>query len=134
VKTELATGSLVDFNLYNEMKDNDDAALEAFFGSWSMGSDPDPSGLWANDAEWNYGRYVDEENDKLLKEALSEAAFDKDYRKKVYVDWQKYFNEELPALPLWENLDLYGINNRLQGVHINAVGFQTDVYKWHIVE
>ncbi|MGE7841921.1 oligopeptide ABC transporter substrate-binding protein [Lysinibacillus sp. NPDC093712] len=134
VKTELATGSLVEFNLYNEMKDNDDAALEAFFGSWSMGSDPDPSGLWANDAEWNYGRYVDEQNDKLLKEALSEAAFDKDYRKKVYVDWQKYFNEELPALPLWENLDLYGINNRLQGVHINAVGFQTDVYKWHIVE
>ena len=52
----------------------------------------------------------------------------------TYVEWQKYFNEELPALPLWENLDLYGINDRLQGVHVNAVGFQTDVYKWHIKE
>jgi len=32
VKTEQATGSLIEFNLYNDMKDNDDAALEAFFG------------------------------------------------------------------------------------------------------
>ncbi|MGE7672453.1 oligopeptide ABC transporter substrate-binding protein [Lysinibacillus sp. NPDC094403] len=134
VKTELATGTLIEFNLYNDMKDNDDAALEAFFGSWSTGSDPDPSGLWGNNAEWNYGRYVDAKNQKLLDEGLSVKAFDKDTRKKTYVEWQKYFNEELPALPLWENMDLYGINKRLQGVHINAVGFQTDVYKWYIKE
>ncbi|MBG9455107.1 peptide ABC transporter substrate-binding protein [Lysinibacillus sphaericus] len=134
VKTELATGTLIEFNLYNDMKDNDDAALEAFFGSWSTGADPDPSGLWGNDAEWNYGRYVDAKNQDLLEKGLNEEAFDKDKRMETYVEWQKYFNEELPALPLWENLDLYGINNRLQGVHINAVGFQTDVYKWHIKE
>ncbi|MGE7089967.1 oligopeptide ABC transporter substrate-binding protein [Lysinibacillus sp. NPDC048646] len=134
VKTELATGTLIEFNLYNEMKNNDDAALEAFFGSWSTGADPDPSGLWANDAEWNYGRWVDAENKRLLKEGLSEDAFEKEFRKNVYIEWQKYFNEEMPALPLWENLDLYGINNRLQGVHINAVGFQTDVHKWHVAE
>ncbi|MEY9978421.1 oligopeptide ABC transporter substrate-binding protein [Lysinibacillus sp. RC79] len=134
VKTEQATGTLIEFNLYNDMKDNDDAALEAFFGAWSTGADPDPSGLWGNDAEWNYGRYVDAKNQKLIKQALSKEAFDKDKRKSIYVEWQKYFNEELPALPLWENLDLYAINNRLQGVHVNAVSFQTDVYKWHIKE
>lgn len=134
VKTEMATGTLIEFNLYNDMKDNDDAALEAFFGSWITGSDPDPSGLWGNHAEWNYGRWVDEQNQKLLDKGLSEEAFDKDKRMKTYIEWQKYFNEELPALPLWENLDLYGINNRLQGVHINAIGFQTDVYKWNIKE
>lgn len=134
VKTELATGALIEFNLYNEMKDNDDAALEAFFGSWSTGADPDPSGLWGSDSEWNYGRWVDKENQRLLEEGLKEKSFDKDYRKKVYVEWQKYFNEEVPALPLWENLDLYGINNRLQGVKINSVGFQTDVHEWYITE
>ncbi|MCH1625887.1 oligopeptide ABC transporter substrate-binding protein [Fredinandcohnia quinoae] len=134
VKTELATGTLIEFNLYNDMKDQDDAALEAFFGSWSTGSDPDPSGLWDNDAEWNYGRWVNEESHKLLMEGLSEKAFDNDYRKQVYVDWQKLFNEELPALPLWENMDLYGINKRLQGVHINAVGYQDNVHEWYITE
>ncbi|GLC87473.1 oligopeptide ABC transporter substrate-binding protein [Lysinibacillus piscis] len=134
VKTELATGSLIEFNLYNDMKDNDDAALEAFFGSWSTGSDPDPSGLWGNNSEWNYGRWVDDTNQTLLDAGLSVEAFDKDMRKATYVEWQKHFNEELPALPLWENMDLYGINNRLQGVHINAVGFQTDVHKWYVAE
>jgi len=134
VKTEQATGTLIEFNLYNDMKDNDDDALEAFFGSWSTGADPDPSGLWGNDAEWNYGRYIDAKNQKLIKQALGKEAFDKEKRKAIYVEWQKYFNEELPALPLWENRDLYAINNRLQGVHVNAVSFQTDVYKWHIKE
>ncbi|MFS0612030.1 oligopeptide ABC transporter substrate-binding protein [Lederbergia ruris] len=134
VKTELATGSLIEFNLYNEMKRNDDEVLDAFFGSWSMGADPDPSGLWGNHAEWNFNRWVDEENQKLLDEALSEKAFDKEYRKQVYVDWQKHFNEEVPTVPLWENLDLYGVNERLQGVHVNAVGFQDDTHKWYVTE
>ncbi|MFS0864255.1 oligopeptide ABC transporter substrate-binding protein [Fredinandcohnia sp. 179-A 10B2 NHS] len=134
VKTELSTGGLVEFNLYNEMKANDDVELEAFFGSWGTGTDPDPSGLWANDAEWNYGRWVNEENQRLLDEGLSEASFDKDYRKQVYVEWQKLFNEEMPALPLWENVDLYGINKRLQGVQVNAVGFQSDVHKWYVTD
>ncbi|MEA1851655.1 oligopeptide ABC transporter substrate-binding protein [Cytobacillus sp. OWB-43] len=134
VKTELATGSLVEFNLYNDMKDKDDEALEAFFGSWSTGSDPDPSGLWANNAEWNYGRWVNEDNQRLLDEGLSEKAFDKEYRKEVYVEWQKLFNDELPGIPLWENLDLYGINKRLQGVHINAVGYQTNTHEWYVTE
>ncbi|MEG0260013.1 MAG: ABC transporter substrate-binding protein [Lysinibacillus sp.] len=132
VKTELATGALIEFNLYNEMKNNDDVALEAFFGSWSTGADPDPTGLWGNDAEWNHGRWVDAENERLLKDGLSEAAFDKEYRKKVYVEWQKYFNEQMPAVPLWENLDLYGINERLQDVKVDAVGFQTDVHNWYV--
>src|SRR5699024_3992305 len=98
-QTELATGELVEFNTFNEMKDNDDDDLETFFGAWSVGSDPDPSGLWRSTAEWNYGRWVNEESDELLDDGLSEDAFDDDYRKDVYVEWQQLFNEELPGLP-----------------------------------
>jgi len=131
---QLMTGSLVEFNTYNDMKDNDDPQLELFFGSWYTGSDPDPTGLWASTALWNHGRWVNEESDALLKEALSEKAFDENYRKDVYIRWQKLFNDEVPALILWENTDLYGINKRLQGVHINALGAQNDVHKWWISE
>src|SRR5699024_12706104 len=73
LKTELASGQLIEFNTYNEMKDNDDKNIEVFFGSWSVGSDPDPSGLWHSTAEWNYGRWVNEESDELLEDGLSEA-------------------------------------------------------------
>lgn len=129
---KLMTGSLVEFNLYNQMKDNDDPQLELFFGSWSTGSDPDPSGMWASYAKANYGRWVDTESDQLMQDALSEKAFDDNYRKDTYVQWQKRFNDELPAIPLWENMDLYGMNKRLQGVHVNATGIQTDVHKWWV--
>ncbi|SFA96962.1 peptide/nickel transport system substrate-binding protein [Lentibacillus halodurans] len=133
LKTELATGQLIEFNTYNEMKENDDENIEVFFGAWSVGTDPDPSGLWHSEAEWNYGRWLNEESDELLDEGLSEASFDQDHRAEVYVEWQKLFNEELPALPLWENLDLYGINNKLEGVTIDAVGVR-DHHEWYVTE
>ncbi|MEI3611128.1 oligopeptide ABC transporter substrate-binding protein [Pseudogracilibacillus sp. SO30301A] len=133
IKTELATGQLIEFNTYNDMKDNDDEALETFFGSWLVGSDPDPTGLWGSKEEYNFGRWVNEESDALLKDGLSEAAFEEDYRRDVYVEWQKLFNEELPALPLWENLDLYGINDRVQGYTIDATRFR-HYHEWYVTD
>src|SRR5690625_1703825 len=133
LQTELATGSLIEFNTYNEMKDNDDELIEVFFGAWIVGTDPDPSGLWHSTSEWNYGRWVNEESDALLEEGLSEASFDQDYRADVYVEWQQLYNEELPGLPLWENVDLYGINTHLKGYTIDAVGLR-DYHEWYIEE
>src|SRR5690625_2754892 len=133
LKTELATGQLIEFNTFNDMKDNDDDTIEVFFGAWSVGTDPDPSGLWHSTAEWNYGRWLNEESDELLEDGLSEDAFDEDYRKQVYVDWQKLYNEELPGLPLWENLDLYGINNKLEGATIKPSGL-SDFHEWYMTE
>src|SRR5699024_11660454 len=133
IQTELATGELVEFNTFNEMKDNDDEELETFFDAWSVGSDPDPSGLWRSTAEWNYGRWVYEESDELLDDGLSEDAFDDDYRKDVYVEWQQLFNEELSGLPLWENMDLYGKNERLQDVVVGPNG-PRDFHEWSITD
>ncbi|WP_110114575.1 oligopeptide ABC transporter substrate-binding protein [Bacillus sp. CGMCC 1.16541] len=134
VKTEMATGSLIEFNLYNEMKDNDDKALEAFFGSWGTGADPDPNGLWGSNSEWNYGRWVNEESDKLILAGLSEQAFDEEFRKNTYVEWQKLFNDELPGLPLWENMNLYAVNKRLQGVTMDPNTAILDPHKWSVTE
>lgn len=133
IKTELSTGQLIEFNTYNDMKDNDDENIEVFFGAWTVGSDPDPSGLWHSTSEWNYGRWVNEDSDDLLEDGLSEDSFDEDYRQDVYVEWQKVFNEELPGLPLWENLDLYGINERVEGVTIDANGLR-DFHEWYVTE
>lgn len=133
IKTELATGQLIEFNTYNDMKDNDDEVLETFFGSWLVGTDPDPTGLWGSKEEYNFGRWVNEESDALLADGLSEASFDDDHRKNVYIEWQKLFNEELPAIPLWENLDLYGINERVQGYTIDATGLR-DYHEWYVTD
>ncbi len=133
LNVELTSGQLIEFNTFNEMKRNDDYDLEVFFGAWSVGTDPDPSGLWHSTAEFNHGRWVNEESDRLLEEGLSEASFDRDYRRDVYIEWQKLYNEELPGLPLWENLDLYGINTKLKGYTIDAVGLR-NFHEWYIEE
>lgn len=133
IKSELATGELVEFNTFNEMKDNDDEELETFFGAWSVDSDPDPSGLWHSTADWNHGRWVNEESDELLEDGLSEDSFDDDYREDVYVEWQQLFNEELPGLPLWENMDLYGKNERLQDVVVGPNG-PRDFHEWSVTD
>src|SRR5699024_2291446 len=75
--------------------------------------------------------WANEESDELLEDGLSEASFDEEYRKNVYIDWQKLFNEELPALPLWDNLDLYGMNEEVQGVVIDANGLR-EPHEWYI--
>ena len=48
--------------------------------AWGTGSDPDPSGLWSRDAVFNYPRWVNDQNDELLKKGISHAAFDETYR------------------------------------------------------
>lgn len=80
-------GLFVEFNLYNEMKDNDDKVLEVFFGFWDIGLDSDFIGLWSFDVEWNYGCWVNKEFDEMFKDGLSEKLFDDKYCKDVYVKW-----------------------------------------------
>lgn len=126
-------GGLKEFNLYNDLIDEDEPSIEVFFGSWSTAADPDPSGIWKSTAFWNRGRWVNEKSDQLLEDALSEKAFDQDYRIKTYVEWQKLFNEELPALPVWENIGIMAKNKRVGGLH-KGLGSDVEKHKWHLTD
>ncbi|MED4053228.1 ABC transporter substrate-binding protein [Niallia taxi] len=121
LKTEL---SMTDVNLYYDQIEKADKSIEVFFGGWSTGTDPDPSGLWRSDALWNYSRWVSEKSDKLLDDALdvSIVGTDQDKRKELYVEWQKQFMEELPALPVAELDEVMALNKRVQGVTFDVSG------------
>ncbi|MGM7680856.1 oligopeptide ABC transporter substrate-binding protein [Cytobacillus sp. Hm23] len=133
---QFATGGLIEVNLYYDMLENDDQELEVFYGGWYTGTDPDPSPLWGSDAKFNYTRWVDAENDRLLDDALDMeiVGTDTEKRMEIYKEWQQFFNEEVPVLPIMELYDLWAVNNRLQGTHINSVGAQNDVHLWYISE
>ena len=88
LKVELVDGRLHEFNSFYDMIKKDDPKIDIFGGAWNTGSDPDLSGLWAKDASFNYGRWVNDENTKLLNEGLSEKSGDEKYRKEVYDKWQ----------------------------------------------
>lgn len=134
LNTQLNGGSLKEFNLFYDMIQNDDPSVEVFMGAWGLASDPDPTGLWRSNDSWNFPRWYTEESDRLIIEGIGEKAFDENYRKQVYVDWQKIVNEELPMIFLWSPVDVYAANNRLQNVHTNAFTSQVDTHLWWVTE
>ncbi|MYL60317.1 oligopeptide ABC transporter substrate-binding protein, partial [Virgibacillus halodenitrificans] len=92
LNVQLLDGRLQEFNtFYDRVGQNgdDDPAVDIYQGAWGVGIDVDPRGLYGRDALFNFTRYASEKNDELLAKGVSAEAFDKDYRKKVYDEWQQ---------------------------------------------
>ncbi|WP_433748912.1 oligopeptide ABC transporter substrate-binding protein [Falsibacillus pallidus] len=124
--------TMTDVNLYYDQLEKDDPSIEVFYGGWGTGADPDPLPLWGKDAVWNYPRWVNEESDKLLNDAvdMSVVGTDQEKRKQLYVDWQKLFNEEVPALPIAELYDVYAVSKRVQDVKYDVSGSNSPAEWW----
>lgn len=101
---------------------------------WTLGStDPDPSGLWNSTAAYNYSRWNNQNADKLLEDAVAPPdAFDPEYRKDKYSEWQVAFGEDLPALILYAQNKLYAHNSRLQGVDPMPYRFMNNPHLWYV--
>ena len=67
LNVQLLDGRLHEFNSFYERVQNDDKSIDIYQAAWGTGSDPDPSGIWARDAVFNYSRWVNRQNDELLK-------------------------------------------------------------------
>ena len=113
-------------NAFYDMVGADDPDIDMYMGAWSMGSNPDPSGLYGRDAQFNYERYGTEENDKCLAAIASEDAFGKDgidneYLTKAYKDWQENMVKDVPAIPTHYRIEVTGINNRVNYWDLSTV-------------
>ncbi len=115
---------MTEVNLYYDMIEKDDPAIEAFYAGWGTGADPDPRPLWGIDALWNYPRYVNEEADQILLDALNIELVgdDEEARRDLYVQWQGIMNEELPVLPIMELRDAWAVSKNLKGVTFGVNG------------
>ncbi|GAA0342693.1 oligopeptide ABC transporter substrate-binding protein [Bacillus carboniphilus] len=120
---------MTEVNLYYDMVEKDDPTIEAFYGGWGTGADPDPSGLWNETALWNYPRWVNDEANALLDDALdmdllkdANGNIDNDKRKEIYIQWQSIVNEELPMLPIMELRDAWAINENVKGITFGVNG------------
>lgn len=72
---------------------------QLFLTSYPIPSDPDQYRDWHSTQATNIGRGSDEKIDKLLEDARTNQ--DPKVRKGLYLDFQKTFAEELPALVLY---------------------------------
>lgn len=134
LNVQLNGGSLKELNTFYEAVENDDPSVELFNGVWGLASDPDPSGLWRSSDSWNYTRWSSKRSEELIGEGVGLKSYDPAYRKQVYYEWQQLVNEEVPMIFFAERVSLIAVNQRLQGVRVNALSSIIDPHKWWIKE
>ncbi|HEX5563621.1 MAG TPA: ABC transporter substrate-binding protein, partial [Sporosarcina sp.] len=133
IKVQLLDGRLHEFNSFYDMVEADDPKIDIYQGAWGTGSDPDPSGLYGRDAAFNYTRYTSEKNDELLAAGTSEKAFDSDYRKDIYKQWQELMVDEVPVAPTVYRYYLHGVNKRVVNYSIDP-GSDLELYQMGVSE
>ena len=65
---------------------------------------------------FNYTRFVDDENDKLLDAIDSNDSFDADFRKKAFDDWQAYAKEQAFVIPSLYRNEVLPVHERVTGL------------------
>ncbi|MBA9025091.1 peptide/nickel transport system substrate-binding protein [Peribacillus huizhouensis] len=111
---QLVDGRLQEFNSFYDMVALDDPKIDIFQAAWQAGSDPDPSGIWDKNSDYNYTRWVNQTSQDLLAKGLSPKAFDKKYRKEVYDEWQQLVHDEVPMIPTLFRYNLAVANLRIK--------------------
>jgi oligopeptide transport system substrate-binding protein len=78
--------------------------------------------LLRSDSEQNYGKFNNEEYDKLLNESATTYATDNEKRWNTLLDAQKVFMENSPVTPLYQSSEAFLVNDRVEGLVYRALG------------
>jgi peptide/nickel transport system substrate-binding protein len=111
-----------------------DAALV----DWELSGDPDPYPLWHSTQAktgQNYAGWESRAADEAIEQARSLP--DREARVAHYVDFQRIFAEELPALLLYYPVYTYGVREKIHDVQVGPLNTPGDRYRsladWYIV-
>lgn len=118
LNVELATGRLIEVNSFYDKLQADDPGIDMYQAGWSTGFDPNQAGLYGKDAQFNFTRFVSDENTKLLDQMSSKDALDEDKAAKIYKDWQEYANEEAFVIPTTYSYRVTPVSDRVTGYDI----------------
>lgn len=134
LNVELLDGRLMSFDAFYEAvgqhpDEQDSTEVDVYQGAWGVGSDVDPAGLYGPVAKFNFPRYENEENDRLLEEGVSEDSFDAEHRQEVYKEWQELMVEEVPVFPTLYRSILVPINNRVVNWTLDA---DEELYRYEV--
>lgn len=113
------TADLMEFNaVVEKVYDNQD--FEIYNMGWSLGIDPDPTGIFGpeQDVEGGYNSigFHHERAHEIFELALKE--YDQTKRAELYKEWMKIANEEVPYLFNAIRQQVWGVNKKVTGLKI----------------
>ncbi len=135
VRTSVRTADIVTLRTRHLQPREFDVLL---YGWVQMTADPDPYPLWHSsqiEGGQNYAGLQDRAIDDLLESGR--RTNDIEERRRLYRDFQERFAKALPALPLYHPVYHYGVDKRVQNVHLPQIifhpsdRFQT-LYRWYV--
>lgn len=112
IKTKLET---VEFNVFiNDMVPNRKAGhlFRQGWGGWTLDFDNTAYSLYHFGSKW-----CPDYNDKVVEQLLTEerTTMDQGIRKAAFTKMTHRLNETLPDIPLYQKVDLWGVNQRVKG-------------------
>lgn len=110
---QYTTGRLIEFNSFYDKVLGDSKDVDVYAGAWGVGTDPTPNETFGRKAQYNMMRYTSDKIDDALAKIMSEKAFDEDYNKEAYDDFQQVIKDEVPLFPLNYNYRVILVNDRV---------------------
>ena len=135
LKVVLTTGRLIELNTFYDKLGADDKDIDVFFAAWGVGSSLIPSSTAGKDAQFNYSRYVTEENERLMDDVVSPKTLtNPNYKAEAYKRWQEYYIDQAVVVPLTYKYVIYPVNKRLKNVYIgyDSAKLGKDINKWEL--
>lgn len=119
---------------YEMLKETGEADFDVFMGSAGLFSNPDPRIFNGPSSSFNYPRWQSDETNELLAAGGSIEAFDTDYLKEVYDEWQAIMVEEVPQFPTRYGTSMMAINNRILNYSLDRGDEKTYYYELAVTQ
>ncbi|WP_160673440.1 ABC transporter substrate-binding protein [Clostridium sp. C8-1-8] len=126
----------MDFNTISE-KVYDKQDYQMYAMSWSLSTDPDPSGIFSKSQDvlggYNSVGWHPDKSEELITKGLGTT--DQKVRKEAYQEWCKLINDEVPYLFLSNPKQIWAVSSKVKNLNISAFRDWTyDIYKVELTD
>ena len=114
LNVQLVNGRTMEVNSFYDKVEANDPEIDMYTAGWNTGFDPDPTGLYGEDAKFNFTRFVSKEQTDIFNKINSEAAFDDAKNIEYYKEWQKYVHDQAYVFPTLIGDQITAVNKRVK--------------------
>jgi len=109
--------------------------FETVIIGWSLGVDPDPTGIWhsVEAGNMNFVSYANPRVDQLIEEGRT--TLDQAKRKAIYCEFQEILAQDVPYVFLFTYNTCVALHSRFQGpISAHPLGLTRNIELWHVPE
>ena len=114
LNVQLVNGRTMEVNSFYDKVEANDPEIDMYTAGWNTGFDPDPTGLYGEDAKFNFTRFVSKKQTDIFNKINSEAAFDDAKNIEFYKEWQKYVHDQAYVFPTLIGDQITAVNKRVK--------------------